>query len=101
HRSRFWRATVGEVPPVKRAIDIAGALLLAAALAPLLLILTAVVKLQDGGPVLFWQTRVGRRGRCFSFPKFRSMVVNADDQIDRLLHRNHHANGSITFKDKA
>jgi lipopolysaccharide/colanic/teichoic acid biosynthesis glycosyltransferase len=100
HRSRLWRAAVGEVPSVKRVVDIAGVLLLGVALAPLLLIIAAAVKLQDRGPVLFWQTRVGRRGRCFSFPKFRSMVVDADDQIDRLLHRNHHARGSITFKDK-
>ena len=97
----FGGAIVGEVPPVKRVIDIAGALCLIVALSPLLLVLSAIIKLQDAGPVLFWQTRVGRLGRCFGFPKFRSMVVDADAQIDRLLHRNHHADGSITFKDKA
>src|SRR5271170_6749451 len=101
HRSALWRAMVGEVPPAKRLVDIAGALVLLIALAPLLLFLAAIIKSQDRGPILFWQTRVGRLGRCFAFPKFRSMVVNADSQIDRLLHRNHHSNGSITFKDKA
>ena len=101
HRNAGWRAIVGEVSAAKRVIDIAGAAILLVALSPLLLILGCIIKLQDGGPVLFWQTRVGRRGRCFGFPKFRSMVVNADAQIDRLLHRNHHSNGSITFKDKA
>jgi lipopolysaccharide/colanic/teichoic acid biosynthesis glycosyltransferase len=101
HRSAWWRALVGEVPPAKRVIDVAGSLVLLIGLAPLLLLLACIIKLQDGGPVLFWQTRVGRRGRCFGFPKFRSMVVNADALIDRLLHRNHHSNGSITFKDKA
>jgi lipopolysaccharide/colanic/teichoic acid biosynthesis glycosyltransferase len=101
HRSSLWRGIVGEVPALKRVVDIVGATVLVIALAPVLLVLAAVIKLQDGGPVLFWQTRVGRLGRCFAFPKFRSMVVNADEQIEKLLHRNHHANGSITFKDKA
>jgi|SRR5947209_1939506 len=101
HRSRWWRAIVGEVPPAKRLVDFVGALILLVGLAPLLLVIAAAIKLQDRGPILFWQTRVGRRGRCFAFPKFRSMVVNADAQIDRLLHRNHHAKSSITFKDRA
>jgi lipopolysaccharide/colanic/teichoic acid biosynthesis glycosyltransferase len=101
HRSALWRAVVGEVPPVKRVIDIAGALVLLTALAPVLLVIAVVIKLQDGGPVLFWQTRVGRRGRCFAFPKFRSMVVDADARIEQVLHRNHHSAASITFKDKA
>jgi lipopolysaccharide/colanic/teichoic acid biosynthesis glycosyltransferase len=101
YRSRLWRAIVGEVPPAKRIVDFVGALILLAGLAPLLLVLAAAIKLQDRGPILFWQTRVGRRGRCFACPKFRSMVVNADAQIDILANRNHHANGSITFKDRA
>jgi lipopolysaccharide/colanic/teichoic acid biosynthesis glycosyltransferase len=101
HRSFLWRAIVGEVPPAKRLVDFVGALVFLIGFAPLLAVIAAAIKLQDGGPVLFWQTRVGRRGRCFAFPKFRSMVVNADSQIDMLMHRNHHASGSITFKDKS
>lgn len=100
-RNSLWRAIVGEVPPFKRIVDVVGALVLMALLAPILLVVAVIVKLQDGGPVLFWQTRVGRRGRCFAFPKFRSMIINADEQIERLLHRNHHSAGSITFKDKS
>src|SRR5437764_15362030 len=73
HRSPLWRAVVGEVPPAKRLVDFVGALILLAGLSPLLLLIAAAIKFQDGGPVLFWQTRVGRRRRCFSFPKFRSM----------------------------
>jgi lipopolysaccharide/colanic/teichoic acid biosynthesis glycosyltransferase len=101
NRSSLWRAVVGEVPTFKRIVDIVGSLILIMVLSPVLLVLAAVIKMQDSGPVLFWQTRVGRRGRCFGFPKFRSMVVDADSQIERLLHRNHHTNSSITFKDKA
>src|SRR5262245_54835016 len=101
HRSALWRAVVGEVAPVKRAIDLGGALFLGVLLSPLLLLIAFLIKCQDGGPILYWQTRVGRRGRCFGFPKFRSMVVNAEAQQDALMHRNHHKTSSITFKDKA
>jgi lipopolysaccharide/colanic/teichoic acid biosynthesis glycosyltransferase len=100
HRSAAWRMLGGEVTPAKRAIDLLGAAVLGVLAAPLLLVIAAVIKLQDGGPVLYWQTRVGRRGRCFAFPKLRSMVVNADAQQDALMHRNHHADDSITFKDR-
>jgi lipopolysaccharide/colanic/teichoic acid biosynthesis glycosyltransferase len=101
HRSRLWRAIVGEVPPAKRIVDFVGSVILLAGLAPLLLVLAAAIKVHDRGPVLFWQTRVGRRGRCFALPKFRSMVIDADAQIDKLAHRNHHADDSITFEDRA
>jgi lipopolysaccharide/colanic/teichoic acid biosynthesis glycosyltransferase len=96
-----WRSIVGEVPPVKRAIDLVGALFLSVLLTPLLFLIAFLIKCQDGGPILYWQTRVGRLGRCFGFPKFRSMVVNAEAQQDALMHRNHHKTSTITFKDKA
>ena len=44
-------------------------------LAPLFAFVAAAIKLTDRGPVLFWQARVGRWGREFPFPKFRSMVI--------------------------
>src|SRR5687767_15299715 len=45
---------------------------------PLLVVLGALVKLHDGGPVLFRQQRVGRGGGFFWIYKFRTMVVNAE-----------------------
>ena len=60
---------------MKRAID----LVLAVPLALLLVLPGAViallVRLQDGGPALHWSTRVGRNGRHFQMPKFRTMKV--------------------------
>src|SRR5580765_3251063 len=65
---------------MQRAVDVAlagGALVLAS---PILGIAAAVVKLGDGGPVLFRQTRVGKNGEDFELLKLRSMVVDAERQ---------------------
>jgi lipopolysaccharide/colanic/teichoic acid biosynthesis glycosyltransferase len=43
-----------------------------------MLLIAAVVKLQDGGPVIFQQIRVGRGGKLFTMLKFRSMVADAE-----------------------
>jgi exopolysaccharide biosynthesis polyprenyl glycosylphosphotransferase len=53
-------------------------------LAPLLLAIALAVKLEDGGPVLFRQQRVGKAGRLFSMVKFRSMVIDAEQRRSQL-----------------
>jgi len=45
---------------------------------PVSLLIALVIKIDDGGPVLFPQERVGRHGRVFLAYKFRSMVVDAE-----------------------
>jgi lipopolysaccharide/colanic/teichoic acid biosynthesis glycosyltransferase len=63
---------------VNRAGDVAiagGALLVAS---PLLALAALAVKLEDGGPVLYRQTRVGRDGADFELLKLRTMVVGAE-----------------------
>ena len=57
---------------IKRATDVVLATGLLVALGPLLLMLTAVIKADSPGPVLFRQRRIGRRGERFSMLKFRS-----------------------------
>jgi lipopolysaccharide/colanic/teichoic acid biosynthesis glycosyltransferase len=84
---------------VKRVLDIAVAMLALLAVMPGMLVVAALIKLTDGGPVLFWQTRVGKWGETFRFPKFRSMVVNAEAVQKQLLTTNVHGEG-ITFKMK-
>jgi lipopolysaccharide/colanic/teichoic acid biosynthesis glycosyltransferase len=49
-------------------------------LLPLLTVIALLVKYHDGGPVLYAQARVGKGFRLFRVLKFRSMVVNADQQ---------------------
>ena len=81
NRSSAWGAIVGEVPPAKRIIDVAGSLALLVILSPLLLAIIVAIKFQAAGPALVWQTRVGRRGRCFALPKFGSTVEDGGTQI--------------------
>ena len=58
---------------VKRILDIVIALLLIILCLPLMLVVAAWVKLEDGGPIIYSQTRVGRHGAVFPILKFRSM----------------------------
>lgn len=57
----------------RRAFDISFALIGCNVFAPFFLIASALIKLDDGGPVLFRQERVGRGRRRFSILKFRTM----------------------------
>ena len=63
---------------MNRAADVAiagSALVLAS---PLLALAALAIKLEDGGPVLYRQTRVGRDGTDFELLKLRTMVVGAE-----------------------
>jgi lipopolysaccharide/colanic/teichoic acid biosynthesis glycosyltransferase len=66
--------------PLKRALDvaIAGAGLVVAA--PVLGLAALFVKAQDGGPILYRQTRVGKDGVDFELLKLRTMIVGAESQ---------------------
>jgi exopolysaccharide biosynthesis polyprenyl glycosylphosphotransferase len=63
---------------VKRAVDLVSATILLIVTAPLSLVVAALIKLEDGGPVIFRQARVGRDGVPFTLRKFRSMQVDAE-----------------------
>ncbi|MBT0993101.1 sugar transferase [Cellulomonas sp. DKR-3] len=70
---------------VKTAIDLVGAALVTVALAPLLLVVAALVALTSRGPVLYRQERIGRDGAPFPMFKFRSMQVGADQRLAEVL----------------
>jgi len=99
-RKRYgWTIVVGGAKVLKRLIDILASSIFFVCLSPLFLGVALCIKLTDRGPVLFWQTRIGQWGREFPFPKFRSMVVNAEALKDDLLEESDHED-SITFKMK-
>lgn len=83
----------------KRGFDLLVAAVSLTLFLPFGLIIALLIK-RDGGPVFYWQDRVGYRGRIFRFPKFRSMVVNADQLREKLLRDNDHAGSGITFKSE-
>ena len=86
-------------PWSKRLLDVAAAGAALAMFLPFGLIIALLIR-RDGGPVFYWQDRVGYRGRTFRFPKFRSMVANADQLRQTLLDGNDHAGSGITFKSE-
>ena len=65
---------------MNRSLDVALAGLGLVVASPLLAVAGLAVKLEDGGPVLFRQVRVGKDGRDFELLKLRSMVVDAERQ---------------------
>ncbi len=103
---RYWAVglayhlTLGHSARLKRVLDVALSSLLLVGLAPLFALVAILIKATDGGPVLFWQTRVGRWGREFSFPKFRSMVPQAEELLPELWQQNDLRDG-VLFKMKA
>lgn len=95
----WWRLRLKLVPTFRRALNVLGALFGLVLLVPLLLFVALAIRLEDGGPIFFRQTRVGRGGRRFCLLKFRTMSVDADRRKQTLFHQNDHAD-SITFKMK-
>jgi Undecaprenyl-phosphate galactose phosphotransferase WbaP len=73
---------------MKRALDLVLAALLFVLVSPILLVAALAIKLQDGGVVLFRQTRVGRNGREFTMWKFRTMIPEADQKLQEWLSDN-------------
>jgi lipopolysaccharide/colanic/teichoic acid biosynthesis glycosyltransferase len=104
-RFRLWRkktawvTAVGGAKLLKRLVDITAAFWFFIILSPIFAVVAAAIKLTDGGPVLYWQTRVGKWGQEFPFPKFRSMRMTSDKERQKLLSQSHHKD-SITFKMK-
>jgi lipopolysaccharide/colanic/teichoic acid biosynthesis glycosyltransferase len=99
-RKKFvWALLIHGLKVIKRLVDLFVASITLIMLTPLFLLLAILIKLSDGGPVFFWQKRVGRWGREFAFPKFRTMVVDAEKRKDSLLSFNDHVDG-VTFKMK-
>jgi lipopolysaccharide/colanic/teichoic acid biosynthesis glycosyltransferase len=66
---------------LKRLMDFVGALAGLILFSPLMLITALAIKMTSPGPVIFKQSRLGKRGNQFTFYKFRSMVSGNDDRV--------------------
>lgn len=79
-------ATIGGIHYLlKRTMDILGGLVGCAICLLLLPFMAVAIKRDSAGPIFFRQERIGRGGRPFTMIKFRSMVANAEAQLDELV----------------
>lgn len=92
-----WILVVAGAKFLKRLIDVVVASSLLIALLPFFLFIGLLIKVTDRGPVLFVTNRVGKWGKEFRFPKFRTMVVGAHEwKSDSRIKSD--LGSSITFK---
>ena len=81
----------------KRSTDVIASSLIIVLLLPVWLIVPPLIWMQDRGPILFRQTRIGLNGEPFKIWKFRSMRINADAELAGLL-REQNRTDSPLFK---
>jgi exopolysaccharide biosynthesis polyprenyl glycosylphosphotransferase len=82
----------GQIPEVrlvlKRALDIVFSSMVLILISPVLLAIAIAIKLDSPGPILYTSERVGKKGRVFRCIKFRTMVSDAENRRDGLMHMN-------------
>ena len=85
---------------VKRTQDIILSSIALIVLAPVMVIIAAIIWIDDpeGSPI-FSQIRCGRDGKEFKFYKFRSMVVNAEEKLEELLDQNEMEGPAFKIKE--
>ncbi len=103
--ARFRRARVRATmlwsamgPRVRRSLDVTLSAMALLALTPLFAVVAIAIKLQDRGPILFEQERIGRGGRKFKLFKFRTMVFGAEAMKAALAATNPEAMSGVRFK---
>ncbi|HSU34859.1 MAG TPA: sugar transferase, partial [Propionibacteriaceae bacterium] len=82
----------------KRVFDVTVAALVMVITLPLMAVVALTIKMVDGGPVFFRQTRVGRHGALFTMLKFRTMDVDAEAKLAPLVSQNESAKHLFKIK---
>jgi exopolysaccharide biosynthesis polyprenyl glycosylphosphotransferase len=75
---------------LKRSLDLSASALGLVLLAPIFVVVAALIKLDSRGPVFFRQVRMGARNETFRVFKFRTMVVDAESRKTEVAHLNMH-----------
>jgi exopolysaccharide biosynthesis polyprenyl glycosylphosphotransferase len=83
----------------KRIFDMICSTIAIIVLSPLLLIVAVLIKIDSKGPIFFKQKRCGKDGKEFSMLKFRSMICNAEDYLDKLQNQNEQTGPVFKIKD--
>ena len=84
---------------LKRALDIVVAFVALVLFTPIAALIAIGIKIDDGGPIFFQQSRVGRDGREFKMLKFRSMRVDAEARLAELMASNDGAGPLFKMKE--
>ena len=88
-RVRRWQLLV------KRAIDVAFAVVILLVTAPLVAVAAVLIRREDGGPVLYRSGRVGRDGEPIDVLKLRTMVPNASELLTEVAALNERIGGPL------
>lgn len=83
---------------VKRGMDITCSLLALILLSPILILTAIAIFIDDPGPVLFKQTRIGKDNKPFKIYKFRSMKINAEELKASLMKQNQDKGANFKIK---
>lgn len=78
----------GPTARLKRLMDFTLSLLLIIILSPLLILISILIKVSSPGPILFRHKRLGLNGKLIDVYKFRTMVVNAQEVLEKILAEN-------------
>jgi exopolysaccharide biosynthesis polyprenyl glycosylphosphotransferase len=97
--------TAGTIPHdgwqmvMKRIMDLVVSLILLAVLSPFLVAVAIVIKMTSAGPIFFRQKRVGLNKRQFTMFKFRTMLPDAEQLQEALLHQNEMSGPAFKIKN--
>lgn len=85
---------------LKRVIDIVGSLIGLIILSPIFLIVSIAIKVEDPkGSIFFGQERNGKYPKTFKMYKFRSMVYNAEELLEKLKEQNEMTGPAFKMKN--
>ncbi|WP_251132904.1 sugar transferase [Exiguobacterium sp. s7] len=84
---------------IKRLFDITLAFIGILVLLPVFICVALLIKIEDGGNVIFSQTRIGVNGKKFKMYKFRSMVPEAESKLNTLLIKNDVSGAMFKLKE--
>lgn len=84
---------------VKRFCDCLLSVLALIILSPIFLMTALAIKIEDGGPVFFIQSRAGKDLKPFKMYKFRSMYVNADNKLKEMMEHNEQTGHAFKIKN--
>lgn len=83
----------------KRIFDLIMSIFALIVLSPVFLVTAIAIKLEDGGPVFFGQTRLTKNGKEFTMYKFRSMCPDAEAKLAALMDKNEMKGPAFKIED--